>query len=165
MDSSRLSHLLARIADPATPIAELEDALGELPEAATDAPFWTAIADDERYSLPHRRIAALQLVRRHVARGTSLADLAKLLGPAAWLRASDLDIVTALGGKIPVRWTSEDTVFVIRVLPGPPGPQAAIYLRVSGHVALAAFRALLDGRPGEPVVGESRVLEVGTHLG
>ncbi len=73
--------------------------------------------------------------------------------------------MAALGGKVPVRWSLDDTVFVIRVLPGPPDPQAALYLRVSGHVALAGFRDLLAGQPSEPAVREALLLEIGSYLG
>jgi len=104
----------------------------------------------------------VELFRRQVRPGMTLADLARVLGDAAWLRDEDLSVVDVLGGKIPVSWTLEDTVLVLGVLPGlPDDPGWSIYLRVAGKLELADVLALLRGRDAPPAVARAEILEVG----
>jgi len=122
----------------------------------------SVIAGSEADSPDRRRRAVVELFRRQVQPGMTLADLARVLGDAAWLRDEDLSVVDVLGGKIPVSWTLEDTVLVLGVLPGlPDDPAWSIYLRVAGKIALADVLALLHGRDAPPAVARAEILEVG----
>ena len=120
------------------------------------------IAGSDAYSPDRRRRAVVELFRRHVRPGMTLADLARVLDDPAWLRDDDLSVVDVLGGKIPVSWTLEDTVLVLGVLPGlPDDPSWSIYLRVAGKVELAGVLAVLHGRDAPPDVARAEIREVG----
>jgi hypothetical protein len=109
-----------------------------------------------------RRRQVVELFREHVRPGMTLAELARVLDEPEWLRDEDLSVVDVLGGKIPVRWTHEDTVLVLGVLPGlPDDPGWSIYLRVAGRVALADVLALLHGREAPAEVARAEIREIG----
>ena len=121
-----------------------------------------AIAGSDAYGADRRRRAVVELFRQQVRPGMTLAELARVLDDPAWLRDDDLSVVDVLGGKIPVSWTSEDTILVLGVLPGlPDDPGWSIYLRVAGKVELADVLALLRGREAPPEVARAEILEVG----
>ena len=120
------------------------------------------IAGSDAYSPDRRRRAVVELFRRHVKVGMTLAELARVLDDPAWLRDDDLSVVEVLGGKIPVTWTHEDTVLVLGVLPElPDDPSWAIYLRVAGRIELADVLALLRGGTGPPEVERAEIREIG----
>jgi hypothetical protein len=120
------------------------------------------IAGSDAYSPDRRRRAVVELFRRHVKVGMTLAELARVLDDPAWLRDDDLSVVEVLGGKIPVAWTHEDTVLVLGVLPGlPDDPSWAIYLRVAGRVELADVLALLRGGEAPPETAQAEIREIG----
>jgi hypothetical protein len=83
----------------------------------------------------------------------TLGDLAAALDGAGWPGRAELDIVTVLGGKIPVRWEPDDTVAVLHTA----GP-AAVYLRVEGSVGRDELAAALAG---SGPAAAARVLEIG----
>ena len=122
----------------------------------------SVIAGSDAYDPDRRRRAVVELFRRQVQPGMTLADLARVLDDPAWLRDDDLSVVDVLGGKIPVSWTHEDTVLVLGVLPGlPDDPGWSIYLRVAGKLELADVLALLHGRDAPPEVARAEIREIG----
>jgi hypothetical protein len=122
----------------------------------------SVIAGSDAYSPERRRRAVVELFRRHVQPGMTLADLGRVLDDPGWLRDDDLSVVDVLGGKIPVSWTLEDTVLVLGVLPGlPDDPAWSIYLRVAGKLELADVLALLHGRAAPPEVARAEIREIG----
>ena len=124
----------------------------------------SVIAGSEADSPDRRRRAVVELFRRQVQPGMTLADLARVLGDAAWLRDEDLSVVDVLGGKIPVSWTLEDTVLVFGVLPELSDEASrywAIYLRVAGSIDVADVLVLLRGGTAPPEVQRAEILEVG----
>ena len=155
---------LAAIADPSTGRTALIDAIRDLGPVTEPASFWSDIAGDDAFAPEHRRRAVVALFRRHVVPGTTLADLARALGDAAWLTDDDVSVVEVLGGKIPVSSTFEDTVLVLGVLPGLPDEASrhwAIYLRVAGTLDLSDVLALLHAGAAPPEVERAEILEVG----
>jgi len=122
----------------------------------------SVIAGSDAYGPERRRRAVVELFRRQVQPGMTLADLARVLDDPAWLRDDDLSVVDVLGGKIPVSWTHEDTVLVLGVLPGlPDDPGWSIYLRVAGKLELADVLALLHGRDAPAHVARAKIREIG----
>ena len=122
----------------------------------------SVIAGSDAYGPDRRRRAVVELFRRQVQPGMTLADLARVLDDPAWLRDDDLSVVDVLGGKIPVSWTLEDTVLVLGVLPSlPDDPAWSIYLRVAGKLELADVLALLHGGTAPPEVQRAEILEIG----
>ena len=119
------------------------------------------IANDASRATADRRHAVFQLFAGHVRPGMTLAELAEVLAGAEWLRDEDVSVVTAIAGKIPVTWSSEDTVFVLHVLPeAGDGGTWAIYLRVLGRVRREELiRVLRTGDGGE--AASARVAEIG----
>jgi hypothetical protein len=155
-----VDELLARIADPDVGEGQLAAALEQLPAGSEPASFWLDIANDPRYAARHRRRALLELFRRHVPRGTTLAELGALLAGADWLRDEDVDVVDAAAGKLPVSVTLDDTVFVVRLLPDDDEP-AAVYLRIAGHVTRDDFIAAIRGREIAQPAASAAVVELG----
>ena len=122
----------------------------------------SVIAGSEADSPDRRRRAVVELFRRQVRPGMTLAELARVLDDPDWLRDDDLSVVDVLGGKIPVSWTLEDTVLVLGVLPGlPDDPAWSIYLRVEGKLELADVLAVLHGRDAPPEVAGAEIREIG----
>lgn len=127
----------------------------------TESPqFWSAIANDSAYRVSHRRFCVFQLFRRHVPPGENIAEMAVLLDQPRWVSDQDILIVTALGGKIPVKWTFEDTVFVLDVLPKSED-RWAVYLKISGKVDRDGFICLIRGTAPVWSRTSASVLEVG----
>jgi hypothetical protein len=122
---------------------------GELREAAkvqgpVDEPssFWSRIANDASMPVVHRRLALIQLFRRHVIPGrTSIGELARILDGAHWLGDDDITVITALGGKVPVKWSPDGTVIAIAL----PGGRGAIYLALAGRFAAEELLIALRG--------------------
>jgi hypothetical protein len=130
--------------------------------AVTESPrFWTDLANSPDFGKIRRGHCVMQLFRRHVPPGTKLSGLGRVLDRPDWLRDEDVDVVADLGGKVPVRWTLEDTVFVLRVVPELPGKSEAVYLRVSGKVDRGAFLKALRGQEVDPGTADATVLEIG----
>jgi hypothetical protein len=159
-----MDKLLSIIADPKTDRQTLIQAIQQLGPVTEPASFWSAIANNAEYNQVARRWAVWELFRRHVEPDITLADLASVLDNPTWLADEAVSIVTVLGGRIPVKWTVEDTVFVLLVFPDlPNGPYKSwgVYLRVSGQVDRESFINVLRGQPVSAEVSNAQVLEYG----
>lgn len=157
-----MNNLLSIIADPQTNKERLIRAIQSLGTVTETANFWTKIANSEQYSQYHRRIAVFQLFKRYVSRGMTLSELAQVVDNPSWLAKENISIVDSLGGKIPVKWTFEDTVLVLGVFPELPDGRYdhwAIYLRVSGKVTGENFIRLLRGESVSEDVSNAKILE------
>jgi hypothetical protein len=152
---------LSVIAAKDVPEMELRNAIRELGPVTEPAQFWVNIANDSAYGMVHRRYCIFQLFKRHVPPGSKLSELYPRLNGPKWLRDEDVAIFGTLGGKIPVKWTFEDTVFCLRVFPDLPGDVWAIYLRISGKIDCDVFIKLLRGERVDPQFRNAKVLEVG----
>lgn len=151
------------IADPEIDRKTLIQAIRKLGPVTESAQFWVDMANSEQYGQDHRRQTVFQLFKRHVSPGLTLAELAQILDNPGWLANEDIAVVTALTGEIPVKWTLEDTVFVLSVFPALADGRYdhwAIYLRVSGQVDRESFISLLRGGPASEEVKQARVLEI-----
>ncbi len=151
------------IANPRIEGAELTTAIRNLPRGAEAPSFWSQIANSDRYSADHRRRAVFALFARHISPGLSLGELAGLLDNPTWVRDEDITAITRLGGKLPVRWSVNDTVFLFNVFPNVPDgiyQSWAIYLKVAGKVDRDVFVALIRGRPSDSA-GQAKILEIG----
>lgn len=159
-----MDSLLATIADPTISQEALIKALRQLGPATEPASFWTKIANSTEYSPDQRRRAVFELFERHVRPGITVGQLADLLDQPTWLDDADVSVVDRLGGKIPVAWNPQDTIFVIAVFPGlPDGRYAhwAIYLRVSGKVDRESFVRAIQGEATSDAVRGAKVIEYG----
>jgi hypothetical protein len=89
-----------------------------------------------------RAIAVMQLVRNHVVPGRStIGDMATLLGGAAWLRDDDVVLVTAVAGKVPIAWSTDDTAVAVSL----PGERDTLYLALAGRLGA---RQIIDALRG-----------------
>src|SRR4051794_33021495 len=101
--------------------AELREAVELLGAVAEPPSFWSEIANDASMPVAHRKLALVQLVRRHVLPGsTTVGALAEMLDGARWLSNSEITVITEIGGKVPVAWSPGDPLIVIS-LPGGGG--------------------------------------------
>ena len=160
----KMDSVLATIADPSVSQDALVQALRQLGPTTEPASFWTKIANSTSYGPDQRRRAVFELFERHVGAGLTLGQLADLLDHPTWLEAADVSVVDRLGGKIPVSWNPQDTVFVLAVFPNlPDGRYAhwAIYLRVSGKVDRDDFVRAIRGEAVPNAVRDARLLEFG----
>ncbi len=159
-----MDKLLSIIADPKTDIQTLMRAVQQLGPVTEVASFWTAIGNNAEYSQKHRRWAVWELFHRHVKPGITLADLARILDNPTWLADESISVVTVLGGRIPVKWTFEDTVFSLLIFPDIPDDTYdswGIYLRVSGKVDRESFIKVIRDQPVPAEVRNAQVLERG----
>ncbi len=143
-----IDKLLSAIADPKINKKALMQAIKDLGPVTEPSQFWANIANCDKYNKNHRRYAVFQLFKRHVSSGLTLFELARILDNPRWLADDDITIVTGLAGKIPIKWTFEDTVFVIAVFPELTDngyDRWAIYLRVSGKITRESLIRVLRG--------------------
>jgi hypothetical protein len=153
---------LSAITDPRTPRAALIQALGRLGPPGEPPRFWSAIANDDRFSPDHRRRAVFELMRRHVRIPVTVEALAGILDRPTWLHEEDVTVIDRLGGKIPVEFTFDDTVLVVGVFPNVGDTRLSrwsIYLRVQGHRTVQDVVHALQGRGDTKGVGTANVLE------
>lgn len=117
------------------------EALGDVSEPPS---FWSSIAN-AAIRPDHRALALAELVIRHVVPGTTtVGEFAQMIEGVLWLDDSGVNVVTALGGKIPVKATLDDTVATIAL----PGDRGAIYLTIPGRWDRAELLSALR-RPSE----------------
>jgi hypothetical protein len=134
------------LTDRTAPVAEVEAAARRIADADMPSARWAAIADDPSFGLAHRRIAAFELLRRHLRPGMTARDISGLLGRPGWLEDRHIQLLQDIGGRPPpVAMTAGDSVFRIDVLPGPEPVIAlwSVYLRMQGAVDRDAFSAVL----------------------
>ena len=98
------------------------------------------------------------LLERH--RPGTLYELAMFLDKPKWLGDQDISIVDYVVGYIPVEGRLGDTVFHIRLLPGPARDKTDIhvYMRVMGKVARDDFSHVVRSDrialPLPPIAGQ-----------
>ncbi len=123
--------------------------------------FWSGIANDRSRPPAQRTLALVQLVRHHVSPGrTTLGALAALLDGARWLGDGDIVVVTALGGKVPVTWTPEDTIAAVAL----PGGHGALYLAIVGLFSAEELTTALRGASHDDRILSAVIREVGFQL-
>lgn len=159
-----MNKLLSIIADPKADKETLMEAIQQLGTVTESAQFWTAIANSNEYGKDHRRLAVFQLFQRFVSPGMTLFALARILDNPRWLGDEDISVVSVMGGEIPIKWSSEDTVFVLSVFPDLPDgryEQWAIYLSVSAKLKRKDFIKVIRGESVAEHVKNAKVLEFG----
>ena len=152
------------IANPQVEGEALTAAIKSLGKPAEDASFWTKIANSDAFSADHRRRAIFALFGRHVAPGITLGELGKILNHPTWLRDDDIEIITVLGGKLPVHFSVEDTVILAVVFASVPDgiyQSWAIYVKAAGKVDRAQVRAALRGDKSASKAAAAKILELG----
>jgi hypothetical protein len=141
--------------------AELRKAAELLGPVTENACFWSAIANDAWMPAAHRRLSLVALVRRHVIAGTTrVGALVEMLDGARWLGDGDITMITAIGGKIPITWSSDDTLVAI-ALPG----GGAIYLAIAGQLTAEEITAALHGMSREERVLSAVIQDAGIEAG
>jgi hypothetical protein len=152
------------ILDKQTRDADLQEAISRLGKVSEPSSFWNDIANEQSYSVQHRRSCIQALLRRHRGSAGTVGELAVLLNHPKWLRDEDISIVEFVVGLIPVEWTPEDTIFRIRLLPASANDKTAVYVRVAGKVGRDDFSRLFRSdrsAPLVPVVGGRPIVEIG----
>jgi hypothetical protein len=155
--------VLAVIEDRQSDPAAVEEAIQHLGRSNEPASFWTKIANDTSYSVEQRRACVMQLFRRHVKVGISLAEMAQRLSPSDWLSASDVQNVTTFMGWLPVKTNGRDSVLKICILP-PDKPDlhmSAVCIRVNGLISSKDFYDVLNKLPVSESVRTAKVKEIG----
>jgi len=91
---------------------------------------------------------------------TTLAALGAMLGGAAWLGDDDVELVVALGGKVPVSWSPDDTTAAVTL----PAGHGVLYLAVAGHLTAEELTGALHGTCRDPRVLSAVIRDVGLSL-
>jgi len=132
--------------------------LSEVTEAST---FWSDIANSQKYSKKHRRIAIVELFLRHIKPGMTLSQLARILDNPNWLQSNNVNLVTDVFGWLPLKKLSPGTVFHIWLFPETPGLIWSISLRISGEITKDDFLKAIWGQEVDPQVLNAQILEIG----
>jgi hypothetical protein len=142
--------------------AELYEAAELLGAVVEPASFWSAIANEASTSVTHRKLALIQLVSRHVLPGTTTVGVfAEMLDGAQWLSDGDITVITAIGGKVPVTWSPDDTVIAIAL----PGGCGAIYLAIAGRFTVEEIAVALRGMSHDERVLSAVIRDAGLEVG
>ena len=88
---------------------------------------------------------------------TTLAALGAMLDGAAWLGDDDVELVVALGGKVPVSWSPDDTTAAITL----PAGRGVLYLAVTGRFTAGELIGALHGTCRDPRVLSGVINDVG----
>jgi hypothetical protein len=155
--------LLDMIANPATDLDALDQALRQLGSPVEGERFWVDIIRSDAFTAPHRARAIRALFERYVRSPTTLGELSRTLHAVDWMRPDSVDVVTDVGGLVPVTFNPQDTVLVWRPLghiPAQSGTALAVYFRVRGRVARDTFVAVLTRKSDDKDAADSQVLEV-----
>jgi len=161
-----MSEPLSLIADPDIDKTTLLQAIRKLGPVTESERYWTDIANSKSYSKEHRRLAVFLLFKRFISPGITLYELARILDMPGWLTKEDITIVTVQGGKIPVTWSFEDTIFVLTVFPDVQDTNNryanwAIYLKVAGKIKRDEFIEIIHGKPVSENVKNAELLQIG----
>jgi hypothetical protein len=142
--------------------AELREA-AKLLDAVVEPPsFWSAIANDASMPIANRKLALVELVRRHVVAGTTtVGAFARMLDGAPWLNDSDITLVTSLAGKVPVKWSPENAVAAITL----PGGSGAIYVTIAGRHSAEEIASALCGMSHNHGILSAAILDTGVEIG
>jgi hypothetical protein len=152
---------LQTLADKQADANAFDTAIRDLGPVTEPASFWARIANDASYPVERRRRFALELFRRHVRKGMSLAQIAEALDRPTWLTDKNIHKVRLLAGLIPVNLTRGDTVFALIVFPPPRGDQSGVYLRVGGNLHEGELGKLLRGEAGADRIAAVKLKEIG----
>lgn len=122
--------------------------------------MWLAVAGDEAFPVGHRTLAVSAFFHGCIPDGTTVGELATLLDRPGWLREHDVDVVTAMAGKVPVRFSPDETVIVLRPWLGGDSV-GAVYLAVNGHFDDTTARAILCRNAGDAESRRAPIVEKG----
>ncbi|MBW8039908.1 MAG: hypothetical protein FVQ85_07920 [Planctomycetes bacterium] len=155
---------LSTIANEKVRYKELVKVVQKLGPATESPKFWSDIANSTEYTKLHRRLAVVELFRRHALSGMKLSHLVQILDNPVWLEDSNVRIITILAGYIPLKELSPGTVFEIHVFPELTGLEWSIYLRVSGKIRQDDFLKVLHGQEVEQEIIDVKILEIGLGI-
>ena len=139
----------------------LASALKDLPRTPESAVMLASIANDPIYPVYHRRLCVLQLFRQYVSSGMTLGRVAEMLDNPLWLSEDNVHEIKAAIGKIPVRFTDEDSVFSLVVFPEAERNTSAVYIRVKGKLSKERLVEFLRKKDPQQKMGKTILLEIG----
>jgi hypothetical protein len=117
--------------------------------ASEPASLWSGVANDARFPIEHRSLAAWQLIKRHVRPGDTVGAVATRLAGAVWLDTAELEKITAMGGELPIAIPAHGAAFIVRLPRGASVtvPDLGAYLAFDRDSDAATLRAALSSRP------------------
>jgi hypothetical protein len=118
-----------------------------------DPAFLAGLANNPNLDAAFRRDCVLQLFRRHIKKGMTLSQVARLLNHPTWLGEERVGGFSDFGGFVPVNWNPiENSLYNIAVFPALGEDAAVVFLVVSGKPSANEGREvgrLLCGTGGE----------------
>jgi hypothetical protein len=94
------------------------------------------MANDSRQEPHLRRAAVFELFRNlQTEVPLSLGRVGEALDGPTWLADREIAVIDSVGGKLPVKWSSNDTIVAISVFPrlSDDGSVWTAYMRIEGH--------------------------------
>jgi hypothetical protein len=151
------------IADKNCSEEQLITAITNLGPVKESPQFWIGIAENDAFSLLHRRHCIFQLFYRHVTQGMTLASLAMLLNKPLWLAENDITVVEDIGGHIPVKLSFENSVVVLNILTGKSADlnRWQIYISVNNKTDAKNFFKLISGASTNRDTEDLKIIEIG----
>jgi len=120
--------------------------------------YWSAIANNPRYSVDHRRRAALQLVARHFRRGMTVQQLGSLFDHANWFDSYCEEF--SMGAPPPGTGPDDNWFYIIILNDHHFSP--AVWFKFTGSLpgTMDDLCKCLKGDPVNSAVHEIRVTDV-----
>jgi hypothetical protein len=158
LEGSHDADLLAAIKRPGISKGELSQAISQLGPVAEKADFWVSITNDPRFSDLHRAYCVMQLFKRHVKPGMTLADLGDLLKGAKWLHGHDhIEHFIVLGGFVPVEWPLNASLFSIGL--SRQDPDLVLFLSIYGEFDSLDLANSLRGDQANPNLVNQKIAD------
>ena len=101
-----------------------------------------------------RHAAGRELLKRHLAKGSTLGQLASSLSGAPWLAATRVEKVEALGGELPVAIPAGGAVFVVRL-----DADSGVYLALDRDLEPSELRDVLMSKNRDGALARIRLLD------
>ncbi len=145
---------------------KLIEALASLKDTSESYKFWLMIVNNNAYKDDHRRRALFMLFNRHIKANITIQDFSRFLEKPNWLAIDDIEVVSLLGGEMPIGFNPNDTNLVLKVFPNISDSQRkfwAIYIRIEGKISKTEFFEIVSsgGERGSKELKEKKILEIG----
>lgn len=136
-------------------------AVGVGPKGAT---FWSDIANSDEYNDAHRRLAVVELLKRHVSAGISLESLRGILDSPTWLKDSAVAIQGSFAGAPLIVGFGYGAVFTVCPFPNLPGSGWQISFWISDWMTREDLLRLLRGQEVDQHVRDAKLLEIAIFI-
>jgi hypothetical protein len=116
------------LTDTNSTTAAIALAINELSNDDVPPSFWVALSNDTKYPEAVHSAFIYHLFRHYVHPGTTLNELAGVVGPARWIKAENVIEIINFSGAYPVRTSFGDDGYAIHVCSHDSPSKVVIYM-------------------------------------